>query len=56
MDIIPGLQCNSLIIISKFAEANYLEVFMSEEVQVFDGDKATVASSRAPILEGGGNQ
>ena len=49
--IILGLQHNSLLSISKFAVANYLMLITPEDVQIFDGDKATIASSAAPVLQ-----
>ena len=50
VDIIPGLKHNSLLSISKFAEANYLSVFTLDEEQIFDGKKATITSSMESIL------
>ena len=37
IDIILGLQCNELLSINKFAEANYVTVFTPEEVNIIDG-------------------
>ena len=45
VDIVPGLQHNSLISINIFAEANYLTVFIPDKVNFFDGKKAIIAST-----------
>ena len=52
VDTVPGLKYNSLLSTSKFLEANYLTVFTPEEVQIFDGDRTTIASMKEPILHG----
>ena len=39
VDIVPALKCNSLLSISKFAEASYIIMFTPDEVQIFDGEK-----------------
>ena len=51
VDIVPGLQCNSLLSINKFAEANYLTVFTPDEVKIFDGKKEVISSTQQPILQ-----
>ena len=50
MNIVLGLKHNPLLITTKFMQAKYLTVFVPEEVKIFDGEKATIASSMAPIL------
>ena len=50
VDIVPVLKQNSLLSISKFMKANYLTVITPDEVQIFNGEKTTIASFTEPIL------
>ena len=52
VDIVPGLQHNSLLSINKFAEANYVTVFMPDEVNIFHGKQASITSTHQPIIQG----
>ena len=52
VDIIPRLKQNFLLSISNFVEANYQTVFTPDEVQIFNGKKASITSSTKPILQG----
>ena len=50
VDIIPGLQNNTLLNINKFAEANYVTVIMPEEVKIFYGGQTRLISTHQPII------
>ena len=51
VDIVPGLQQNSLFSISKFADANYIIIFTPGEVKICDGNKMTLSSTNEAILQ-----
>ena len=42
VDTVPGLQHNFFLSVNKFAETNYLMVFMQAEVHIFDGECAQI--------------
>ena len=50
VNIVPELQHNSLLTISKFADTNYTMVFILEGVQIIDGDQGTIASTGKPTF------
>ena len=52
VDIFLGLQQNALLSINKFAKANYVTVFMLEEVNIFDGMQTRITSTHQPIVIG----
>ena len=56
VDIVLELKHNSLLIMSKVVEANYLTVFILNEVQIFDGNKTKIASMMEPIIWGWNDQ
>jgi hypothetical protein len=52
MHIVPGIECNSLLSIPKFADANYAAIFDKDEVNIYDANKTTIIVSRGAILQG----
>ena len=52
VDIVPGLQHNSLLSINKFAESSYITVFTPDKVTIFDCEKTSISSTQQPILQG----
>ena len=50
--IVPGIERDSLLSISKFADANYIAIFDKEEVNIYDANKTTIAVSQSAILQG----
>jgi len=52
VDIVPGLQHNSLISANKFADANYITVLTPTEVLIYDGQHLTMKINKEAILQG----
>ena len=50
VDIVPGLKHNLLFSINNFAQANYVTVFMPNEVNIFNGKQASITSTHQPII------
>ncbi len=50
--IIPSIERDSLLSVSKFIDANYIAIFDKDEVKIFDSNKTEVTVSRAAILRG----
>jgi hypothetical protein len=50
--IIPSIESNSLLSMAKFAEAGYITVFDSKEVNIYDTHDTTFKMSRVAILRG----
>jgi len=50
--IVPGIERDSLLSISKFADANYVTIFDKDEVNIYDANKTTIVVSRSAILQG----
>ena len=50
--IIHEIECNSLLSIPKFADANYLTIFDKDKVSIYDINKTTIVISRGAILQG----
>ena len=50
--IVPGIKCDSLLSIPKFADANYVTIFDKDEVNIYDANKTTIVVSRGAILRG----
>jgi hypothetical protein len=48
--IVPGIERDSLLSISKFADANYVTIFDKDEVNIYDANKTTIVVSRGAIL------
>ena len=51
VEIIQGLQQNSLLSISKFADANYTTMLMPREDKIFDKNKSILINTEEPILQ-----
>jgi len=52
MNIVPGIEWDSLLSILKFADANYIAIFDKDEVNIYDANKTTIVVSRGAILQG----
>ena len=50
--IVPSIERDSLLSVSKFVDANYIAVFDKEEVQIYDANNTQITVSRAAILRG----
>jgi hypothetical protein len=50
--IVPGIECDSLLSILKFANANYVAIFDKDKVNIYDANKTTIIVSRGTILQG----
>ena len=50
--IVPGIECDSLLSIAKFADANYIAIFDKDELNIYDANKTKVTISRGAILRG----
>jgi len=50
--IVPGIECDSLLSIPKFADANYAAIFDKDKVNIYDANKTTIVVSRGAILQG----
>jgi hypothetical protein len=50
--IVPGIECNSLISIPKFVNANYIAIFDKDELNIYDANKTSIIVSRGAILRG----
>ncbi len=50
--IVPGIECNSLLSIPKFADANYVAIFDKDEVNIYNANKTKIIISRSAILRG----
>jgi hypothetical protein len=50
--IVPGIECNSLLSIPKFADANYVVIFDKDEVNIYDANKTKIIVSCSKILRG----
>ncbi len=50
--IVLGIECNSLLSIPKFADANYVMIFDKDEVNIYDANKTTIIVSCGEILQG----
>jgi hypothetical protein len=46
----PGIECNSLLSIPKFVDANYIAIFDKDEVNIYDTNKTIITVSRSTIL------
>ncbi len=43
--IVPGIECDSLLSIPKFADANYVAIFDKNEVNIYDANKTSIVVS-----------
>jgi hypothetical protein len=50
--IVPGIECNSLHSIPKFADANYIAIFGKNKMNIYDANNTKVTVSRSSILHG----
>ena len=50
--IVPSIERDSLLSISKFVDANYIALFDKDEVKIFDANNTEITVSRAAILRG----
>jgi hypothetical protein len=50
--IVPSIERDSLLSVSKFVDANYIAIFDKDEVQIFDANNTKIKVSRAAILRG----
>jgi hypothetical protein len=48
--IVPSIERDSLLSVSKFVDANYIDFFDKDEVNIFDTNNTKVTVSRAAIL------
>jgi hypothetical protein len=52
--IVPGIECDSLLSIPKFADATYVTIFDKDEVNIYDANKTKIIVSCSAILQGWG--
>jgi hypothetical protein len=50
--IVPGIECDSLLSIPKFVDANYIAIFDKDEINIYNANKTTIVVSRGAILQG----
>jgi hypothetical protein len=50
--IVPSIERDSLLSVSKFIDANYIAIFDKDEVKIFDANNTEITVSRAAILRG----
>jgi len=50
--IVPSIERDSLLSVSKFIDANYIAIFDKDEVKIFDANNTEIMVSRAAILRG----
>jgi hypothetical protein len=50
--IVPGIECDSLLSIPKFVDANYIAIFDKDEVNIYNANKTSIIISRSTILHG----
>ena len=50
--IVPGIECDSLLSIPKFADANYVVISDKDKVNIHGANKTTIIVSRSEILQG----
>ncbi len=50
--IVPRIECDSLLSMPKFADANYIAIFDKDEVNICDANKTTIVVSQSAILQG----
>jgi hypothetical protein len=50
--IVPGIECDSLLSIPKFADVNYVAIFDKDEVNIYDANKTKIIVSCSAILQG----
>ena len=50
--IVPSIERNSLLSVSKFVDTNNIAIFDKDEVNIFDANNTKVTVSRAAILRG----
>ncbi len=43
--IVPGIECDSLLSILKFADANYVAIFDKDEANIYDANKTSIVVS-----------
>jgi hypothetical protein len=48
--IVPSIEQDLLLSVSKFVDANYIAIFDKDEVKIFDANNTKVTVSRAAIL------
>jgi hydrogenase maturation factor len=51
-DVVPGRAMNSLLSTSKLADANYVTVFMKDEVKIFDAATAPFQLEGKVVMQG----
>ena len=52
MHIVPEIECDSLLSIPKFADANYIAIFDKDEVNIYNAHKTPIVVSLDAILQG----
>jgi hypothetical protein len=50
--IVPGIECDSLLSIPKFVNANYIAIFNKVKVNIYDTNKTLIIVSCGAILQG----
>jgi hypothetical protein len=50
--VVPGIECDSLLSIPKFVDANYVAIFNKDKVNIYDAIKTIIPVSRSTILRG----
>ena len=50
--IVPSIEPDSLLSVSKFVDANYIAIFDKDEVNIFNANNTEVTVTRAAILRG----
>ncbi len=48
--IVPSIERDSMLSVSKFVDANYIAIFDKDEVKIFNANNTEVTVSRAAIL------
>jgi hypothetical protein len=49
--IMPRIECNSLLSIPKFVDANYIAIFDMDKVNIYDANRTTIVVSCGTILQ-----
>jgi hypothetical protein len=50
--IIPGIERNSLLSISKFVDAHYITIFDKDEINIYNANITTIIVSHCAIIQG----
>ena len=50
--IVPGIECDSLLSMAAFADANYIAIFDKDKLNIYDANNTKVTVSHSTILRG----